>query len=71
MDGLLLEHYENNFRADNFDSDNEMLVEIINNDTTNNEHVYLSLNQVNELINYLVSQLQSVGEPVEALNVAK
>jgi len=71
MDRLLLEHYESNLSADKFDSDNEMLVEIINNDTTNNEHVYLSLNQVNELINYLVSQLQSVGEPVEILNVAK
>jgi hypothetical protein len=47
-----------------FDSDKELYLEC------DKKFIYLSPNQVNELINHLVEQLQSIGEPVEALNVA-
>lgn len=62
MDELLLENYYSHLRVEPFDDDKELFVEV-----NACEFIHLSLNQTNKLINYLVEQLQSVGEPVEIL----
>ena len=50
-----------------FDNDRELQILVDSEYGTKYIYVYLTPNQINEVVNHLAKQLQEIGEPVELL----
>lgn len=71
MKPLSIQRFSASVFFEPFDNDTELCISIEPDKNADLAWIYLSPNQVNEVINYLAKQLQEIGEPVELLTANK